>query len=87
MKPRLISIMTGISAKSGKRYTRITVRGKKTDGGSSLADFWLKEEVAQRMFADGISEDCWIALVMDLDEETLRPYVSFVEKVNEEDVD
>ena len=81
MELRLISVLTGISAKSGKRYTRITVRGKREDGWSSLAEFWLKEDVASRMFADGIQEDDTINISLSLDSETSKPFISSVEKV------
>lgn len=81
MRLKLLNIMTGISAKSGKRYMRITVRGNRTDRGSNIADFWLTEEVANQLIRDGIEIDDYVSIEMSLDEETLKSYVSCVELV------
>ena len=80
MRLKLLNIMTGISAKSGKRYAKITVRGVRTDRGYSIADFWLNEDVANQLVADGIQVDDDVVLPMSLDAETLRPFVSGIEK-------
>ena len=79
MKLKLIAVVTGISAKSGKRYTRITVRGKRADGSSSMAAFWLSEKVGNQLISDGIQEDDWVSLELELDE-NLRPVVSSIYK-------
>lgn len=79
MKLRLIAIVTGISAKSGKRYTKITVRGKKSDGTSVVKDFWLPEKVGSQLVADGIAEDDCISFELELDE-NLRPIVAGIYK-------
>lgn len=81
MKLKLLNVVTGISAKSGKRYAKITVRGVRTDRGYSIADFWLNEDVANQLVSDGIQVDDDVDIAMSLDFETLRPYVSCVEKV------
>ena len=80
MRLKLLNIMTGISAKSGKRYAKITVRGVRTDRGYSIADFWLNEDVANQLVSDGIQVDDDVVLPMSLDAETLRPFVSGIEK-------
>lgn len=84
MKLKLIAVVTGISAKSGKRYTRITVRGKKSDGSSSMAEFWLSETVGNQLITDGIQEDDWVSLEMELDE-NLRPVVAGIYKEGADD--
>ena len=52
MKLKVLAIITGISSKSGKRYTKITLRGKKQDGTTTMADFWLNEKVGNQLTRD-----------------------------------
>lgn len=80
MTLKLLNVVTGISAKSGKRYAKITVRGVRTDRGYAIADFWLNEDVANQLVSDGIQVDDDVVLSMSLDAETLRPFVSGIEK-------
>lgn len=84
MNLRLLAVQTGISAKSGKRYGKVTLRGKRTDGTSVVADFWLTEKVTNQLITDGIEEDSWVSVDMELDE-NLRPTISgiFLEKGDE----
>ena len=79
MKLKVLAIMTGISAKSGKRYTKITLRGKKQDGTTSMADFWLNEKVGNQLTLDGVQEDDYVSVELDLDE-NLRPVVAGIFK-------
>ena len=80
MKLKLLNVVTGISAKSGKRYARITVRGVRTDRGYSIADFWLNEDVANQLVSDCIQVDDEVIISLELDAKTLKPFVSSIEK-------
>lgn len=80
MRLKLLNIVTGISAKSGKRYAKITVRGVRTDRGYAIADFWLNEDVANQFIADGIQVDDEVIISLELDAKTLKPFVSSIEK-------
>lgn len=77
MNLRLLAVQTGISAKSGKRYGKVTLRGKRTDGTSVVADFWLTEKVTNQLIEDGIQEDSWVSVEMQLDE-NLRPTITAI---------
>ena len=81
MTLKLLNVVTGISAKSGKRYAKITVRGVRTDRGYSIADFWLNEDVANQFIADGIQVDDEVIISLELDAKTLKPFVSSIDKV------
>ena len=74
MKLKVVLIQTGMSSKSGKPYCRLMVRGKKADGSSVSAEFWLSEKVQKQLVQEAIEEDSWIQLEFDLDE-NLHPTV------------
>ena len=79
MKLQLMAVVTGISAKSGKHYFRITVRGKRVDGSYVLSDFWLSEKVGNQLISEGIKEDDFISFEFDLDD-NLHPNVVAIYK-------
>ena len=84
MKLKVLAIITGISSKSGKRYTKITLRGKKQDGTTTMADFWLNEKVGNQLTLDGVQEDDYVSVELDLDE-NLRPVVAGIYKEGVDD--
>ena len=44
-KIKVVSIMRGISKKSGKPYTRLVLKGIREDGTSCVSDFFITENV------------------------------------------
>ena len=84
MKLKVVLIQTGMSSKSGKPYCRLMVRGKKADGSSVSAEFWLSEKVQKQLVQEAIEEDSWIQLEFDLDE-NLHPTVVGIYKDSEVD--
>ena len=84
MKLKVVLIQTGMSSKSGKPYCRLMVRGKKADGSSVSAEFWLSEKVQKQLVQEAIEEDSWIQLEFDLDE-NLRPNIVGIYKDSEVD--
>lgn len=82
---KVLLLQRGVSSKTGKLYCRISVRSKKADGTSAIAEFWLGESVITQISEQGIIEDDFVNLSVELNE-NLRPEISKVEKVaNTED--
>lgn len=79
---KIVLIQNGVSAKSGKPYSHITIRGRKNDGSSVVNDFWLNESVAKKIVIEDIKEDDFVVLEMGLDE-NLRPTVTNICKEEE----
>ena len=73
-----------MSSKAGKAYGRLMVRGKKAEGSSVAAEFWLSEKVQKQLVQEAIEEDSWIQLEFDLDE-NLHPTVVGIYKDSEVD--
>lgn len=84
MKLKVVLIKTGMSSKSGKPYCRLMVRGKKADGSSVSAEFWLNEAVQKQLVQEGIEEDSYVQLEFDLDE-NLHPNIVGIYKDSEVD--
>lgn len=84
MKLKVVLIQTGMSNKSGKPYCRLMVRGKRSDGSSVSAEFWLNEAVQKQMVQEGIEEDSYVQLEFDLDE-NLHPNIVGIYKDDKED--
>ena len=84
MKLKVVLIQTGMSNKSGKPYCRLMVRGKRSDGSSVSAEFWLNEAVQKQLVQEGIEEDSYVQLEFDLDE-NLHPNIVGIYRDDKED--
>lgn len=67
-KIRVVSIMRGVSKKSGVPYTRLVLKGIRDDGTSVVETFFVSEEVYQQMVKENIQEDCYISLELSFDD-------------------
>lgn len=77
---KILLLQRGISAKSNNPYCHLTVRSKKADGTSVSADFWLSDAVMEQVSKQEISEDDFVQLGVDLNE-NLRPEITKIVKV------
>lgn len=77
---KVLLLQRGISSKSSQPYCHITVRSKKADGTSVSADFWLNDAVIEQVSKQEISEDDFVQLGVDLNE-NLRPEITKIVKV------
>ena len=68
MKIKVISIMRGISKKSGKPYTRLVLKGIRDDGTSCVETFFVSEEVYQQIVKENIQEDNFISVELSFDD-------------------
>ena len=57
----------GVSAKSGNFYCVLTLRSK-SEKGSEIKDFFVSEEVARDMDADGVEEDDFVVVEVKLND-------------------
>lgn len=80
---QIISFQSG-NKKTGGRWHKITLRRKKSNGQSVLQEFWLSDEVAQKMRENGIGEDTAVKVHCELDE-NLRPVIVSIEADNDTD--
>ena len=67
MRLQILQKKQGVSAKSGNFYCILTLRAK-SDKGSEIKDFFISEEVARDMDADGICEDDFVEVEVRLNE-------------------
>ena len=65
----------GVSSKSGNFYCILTLRAK-SEKGSEIKDFFISEEVARDMDADGIEEDDYVEVEVKLNEQLKMEIVS-----------
>lgn len=67
-KIRVVSIMRGVSKKSGVPYTRLVLKGIRDDGTSVVETFFVSEEVYQQMVKENIQEDNFISVELSFDD-------------------
>lgn len=66
-KIKVISIMRGISKKSGKPYTRLVLKGIRADGTSCVETFFVSEKVYEQMTKENVTEDSYISVELGFD--------------------
>ena len=66
-KIKVISIMRGISKKSGKPYTRLVLKGIRADGTSCVETFFVSEKVYEQMTKKNVTEDSYISVELGFD--------------------
>ena len=66
-KIKVVSIMRGISKKSGKPYTRLVLKGIREDGTSCVSDFFITENVYEQLMKEGIQEESYISVELGFD--------------------
>lgn len=67
-KIRVVSIMRGVSKKSGAPYTRLVLKGIRDDGTSVVETFFVSEEVYQQIVKENIQEDNFISVELSFDD-------------------
>ena len=75
LKFQILQKKQGVSSKSGNFYCILTLRSK-SEKGSEIKDFFISEEVARDMDADGVQEDDFVEVKVKLNEKLKVEIVS-----------
>lgn len=78
---RVVFMRDGVSKNSGKTWHRLVLRGKDNQDLSVLNEYWVSDQVAEMIKAEGIKEDMDVNVTMTLDD-SLRPVISGIYRVD-----